>query len=129
MLETLAYIVKCSRMFLMKPTILQEELIEKLKFNPEKAQYFVKYWTENVKKDCPDFENRSKLQNFSWELNLEAATDCNFKTTNLTSLLQFEIKDNKEKTKFITMEMNEEQLIDLYNQIEVMQSTLDNINK
>lgn len=129
MLDGLLHITKRSEYFLMKPSVLQEELIETLQFNSDKAEIFVKLWTENLKLNFDNFQERCKLKNFAWELNIEAATDNNIKLTNPVSLLQLQLEDGQEKSKNITVEMNEEQLLDLYNQIEHIQSTLDNINK
>ena len=129
MIDSLLYISKRSKNFLMKPTVLQEELTDKLCFNPEKAENFVKFWTENTKVDFDDIQNRQKLEKFSWELNLETSSDCDRKRAIPTSLLQFEVKDNEDKTKNISVEMNEQQLLELYDTIEMIQNNLDNLNK
>lgn len=129
MIDTLVTIIKRSHCVLMKPTVLQDELTEKLHFDSNKTETFVKFWTENTKPDFDDIQNRKKLQNISWELNLQTASDCDLKETIPTSLIQLEVKNSEDKLENITFEMNEEQLLEMYNQVESIQNYLDSINK
>lgn len=129
MIDTLVTIIKRSHCVLMKPTVLQDELTEKLHFDSNKTETFVKFWTENTKADFDDIQNRKKLQNISWELNLQTASDCDLKETIPTSLIQLEVKNSEDKLENITFEMNEEQLLEMYNQVESIQNYLDSINK
>ncbi|GLV43912.1 Valette [Carabus blaptoides fortunei] len=129
MIDTLVTIIKRSHSVLMKPTVLQEELTQKLYFHTNKTETFVQFWTENTKRDFDDIQNRKKLQNILWELNLQTASDTDVKQTIPTSLIQLEVKNSDDKLENITFEMNEEQLLEMYNQVESIQNYLDSINK
>lgn len=121
--------IKRSSCFIIKPTFLQEELTQRLKFENSKADIFVKLWTESTKNDFNDLQQRKQLEKMSWELNLEIASDTNLKKAVPMSLLQFHVKDTEGKMEDITVEMNEEQLLELYNQMENIQLVLDSLNK
>lgn len=113
----------------MKPTVLQEELTEKLKFSNSKAEAFVKRWTETTKANFDNLQERKNLEKMSWELNLEIASDCSLKKAVPTTVLQLHVKDGEGNPEKVTVEMNEEQLLELYNQMENMQSVLDSLSK
>lgn len=127
MLKTLAYVVKRTMQFIIKPTTLEDDLTNNFKFTAEKSDAIVKIWTEYTKEDIGDLEQRHVLEKFSWELNLELASDSNLKKTTPSSILQFNIKNNDETTENITISMKENQLLELYNQIENMQNVIDSL--
>ncbi|RZC43217.1 uncharacterized protein BDFB_001361, partial [Asbolus verrucosus] len=127
LIQSIAYIFKQSSKVILKPTVLQEQLVEHLKFNPEKAEDFVKLWTEETNQVF-DLKNSHNLENISWELNIQtASTLCN-KEQHLNTRLQMGLVsvDGKEKENVI-LELDEEELLHLYNVLENVQSKLDNI--
>lgn len=75
LLQSIAYIHKQSSKVILKPTELQRQLVETLGFEQEKAEVFVKEWSAEAKKDLGEFQNREKLNNMSWELNLQVGSD------------------------------------------------------
>lgn len=120
------YLIKRAVYFIMKPTFLQDELTEKLKLDNLKAETFVKLWTESTKASF-NLERRQQLEEISWELNLEVASDRDLKKSIPKSLIQLQVKNNDGESEKVTVEMDEKQLLELYNQLECMQGVLDSV--
>ncbi|KAJ8984639.1 hypothetical protein NQ317_009867 [Molorchus minor] len=129
--QSIIYIYRQANKVILKPTVLQKHLIENLKFDSEKAEEFVKQWSNETKKDVGgDFENRMKLENITWELNLETANQICNKESVPKARLQFNlakavVSDQKDK---VTVEMDQDELMHLYSTLETIQIKLDNIN-
>lgn len=49
-IQSIAYIFKQSCRFILKPTVLEKQLVEDLKFQKDKAQEFVQLWTSEAKR-------------------------------------------------------------------------------
>ncbi|EEZ99059.1 COMM domain-containing protein 10 [Tribolium castaneum] len=127
LIQSIAHIFKQASKVILKPTILQDQLVEKLKFESDKAEDFVKLWTQETKRNF-DVENSKNLDNISWELNVEAASSFTNKERFVHSRLQMALVsvDGEEKEN-VVLELDEDELKHLYNTLEKIQNKLDSI--
>lgn len=129
LIQSLAHIFRQSSKFILKPTVLQKQLEEELKFNTPIAEEFVKQWTGKTKADFEDLDNRCRLENVSWQLNVQTASTMSNKEVVPNARLQLDLSRVKDDTKEnVTVELKEEELIQLYNSLENIQMKLDIVN-
>ncbi|XP_044259001.1 COMM domain-containing protein 10-like [Tribolium madens] len=127
LIQSIAHIFKQASKVILKPTILQDQLVEKLKFDSDKAEDFVKLWTQETKKNF-DVENSKNLDNLSWELNVEAASSFSNKERFVHSRLQMALVSvNGDEKEDVILELDENELKHLYNTLEKIQNKLDSI--
>lgn len=106
-----------------------QNLTEGLQLQTEKAEEFVKIWTERTKSDCVDLEKQKKLDSIAWEVNLETASCYDAKELIPKTRLQLNLTDfvNDSKSECVMLQLSEEELVKLYNTLEKVQTKLDNI--
>ncbi|XP_074039126.1 COMM domain-containing protein 10 [Leptinotarsa decemlineata] len=127
LVQAISHIFKQSCKVMMKPSILQKQLIEHLGFNTEKAEEFVKIWSNKTNEHFGDFENGMKLENVSWELNVQCADQISNKQSLPVARVQFKLsklKNEREKEN-VTIEMDQSELLQFYNTLESIQMKLD----
>ncbi|KAF5270355.1 hypothetical protein FQR65_LT05543 [Abscondita terminalis] len=130
LLQTIVYIFKQSSKVILKPTTLQKQLIEDLKFDNDKAEAFVKVWTIQTKQDFENIEDRLKLSIMSWELNLETSSFTKPKKVIPNVRLKLSLNNsNNEFSKNVVFEMDKTELEQLYNTLETIQNKLDVFQK
>lgn len=123
LIQSLLYIFKQTSKIILKPNDLHKQLTDVLGFNTDKADEFVKAWTSETKNHFGDFENRCKLNNISWQLNLQLD-----KPDSLPRIrMQLDVSNFESNKDNIILELNEDELINLYNTIENIQGKLDKI--
>lgn len=128
LIQSLVHIFKLSLKFIFKPTALQKQLEEDLKLDHEKAKEFVKQWSMCTKRDFGDLENRYKMNDVTWQLNVQVASSTHSKEATHNARLQLNVSKPKSDIKEnVTLELNCEELVQLYNSLENMQSKLDSI--
>lgn len=126
LLPSLIHVFKMSLKFIFKPTTLQRHLEDDLKLDSEKAKEFVKQWSLCTKRDFGDIENRYKLNDVVWQLNMQVASSVHNKETIPNARLQFNMSQSKsEEKEYVTLELNCDELVQLYNALENMQNKLD----
>ncbi|XP_022915054.2 COMM domain-containing protein 10 [Onthophagus taurus] len=115
--------------FILKPVDLQKDLELVLKLDTEKAEEFTKMWIERIKGDCGDLNKRKKLNGVSWQVNLQAATNYSPKEIVPTVKLKLQLSDiiNSESTENVVFDLNEEEIVSLYNAIEGVQIKIDEL--
>lgn len=124
-LQCLYYICTQSSKVILKPKDFQKQLREDLHLNAEKSEIFVKNWIEETKESFGNFEDRLKLKNINCELNLGIGTMLSVKETIPGVRLQFEVEQvNGEKADFM-LDLQEEELLNVYENLEVIQKKLD----
>ncbi|KAB0796347.1 hypothetical protein PPYR_10408 [Photinus pyralis] len=126
LLQTAFYIFKQSLKVILKPTGLQKQLVEALNFRDDKAEEFVKAWTIVTKRDFGNLEDRFNLTEISWELNLQTSSPLQSKE--LTPNLQLKLgltKTHSVDEKNILLELDEKELLQLYNTFENIQNKID----
>ncbi|CAH0553662.1 unnamed protein product [Brassicogethes aeneus] len=127
LIQCIAHIFKQSSKVILKPTVLQKQLVEDLKLDEEKSEEFVKIWLQETKNDFGNFEDRLKLEDMSWEINLQTASKLCSKETKPNARIHFKLSDNHNKKDNVTLELDEEELLNLYNNLEMIQAKLDNL--
>ncbi|KAG5892647.1 hypothetical protein JTB14_025442 [Gonioctena quinquepunctata] len=129
LIQSILHIFKQSCKVILKPTVLQKQLIEDLNFDTEKAEEFVKLWSKETHEHFGDFENGMKLENMAWELNVQCADQiCNREFVPVARV-QFnlaKLTDESEKES-VTIELDKSELLQFYNTLESIQVKLDNI--
>lgn len=129
LIQSITHIFKQSCKFILKPTVLEKQLVEYLKFEKDKAHEFVKVWIADMKKNFEDFENQYQLEDVAWQFNMQTASTTCKKEAIPTARIQMNLSKVKDKQKDnITFELNEEELVQLYNTLESIQTKLDTIN-
>lgn len=125
LVQSISHILKQSLKVIVKPTILQKQLVENLQLTEDKAEKFVKRWTQETKRDF-DVENSKNLEDLKWELNLETACNHLNKEQHINTRLQLNLIDiNKQNKENVTLELDENQLTNLYLTLEKIQNKLD----
>lgn len=126
LIQCLNHIFKHSLKYIFKPTTLEKQLEDDLKFHTEKAKEFVKHWSLCTKKDFGDLDKRYKLEDVTWQLNVEAASSVCKKEVIPNARIQLKLSKIKTKKKEdISLQLNSEELVQLYNTLENMQMKLD----
>lgn len=122
-IQSLLFIFKQSSKVILKLTDLHKDLVEKLHFDSEKADIFVKAWSLETNKHFGESENRWKLNNVRLELDVEL----NKNVTIPKVRMQLDVADFKGIDDKIILELNEEELVNLYSTLENVQTKLDKI--
>lgn len=127
--QSLMHVWNQSIQVILKPADLQANLVDDLHLEAEKAEEFVKLWTERIKADCGDMDIRKKLESISWEINLQTASNFVPKESTPKVRLQMKLSDlvNAGTTENVILDLTEGELVDLYNVVENVQSKLDYI--
>lgn len=127
LIQSITYIFKQASKVILKPTDLQKQLLESLELEEKIADEFVKVWSAETKKDLGDYEKRLKLENIFWEQNLEIADQICNKYSKPTTRIQFKMSEanNRSKKHDVTIELDKDELFELYNKLEVIQMKLD----
>ncbi|KAJ8920404.1 hypothetical protein NQ315_005270 [Exocentrus adspersus] len=99
LIQSIAYIYKQASKVILKPTVLQKQLVEELELDSEKAEEFVKLWSSETKKDVGEFENSFKLDDINWELNIETANQIYNKQMVPKARVQFKLAEMTNNSK------------------------------
>lgn len=129
LIHSIAYIFKQSCRFILKPTVLEKQLVEDLKFQQDKVKAFVQLWTSETKKNFGNFEDWCHLEDVSWQLNVQTASSTCNKESIPNAKIQMNLSKVKDETKdSVALELNEEELVQLYTTLENIQTKLDAVN-
>lgn len=136
LIKTLSYILKRASTFIMKPTKLQSELKEKLQLQDSKIDVIMKLWIQNMKPILDNLENKdepgqcNQLEHIGWKLKLQLSSEPQQKEKIPIAQLQLHTSVdnvNSRSGEPINLEMNHAELLDLYNQIENIQTEIDTL--
>lgn len=126
LMQTVFYIFKQSLKVILKPTTLQKQLVEVLNFHRDKAEAFVKAWTIQTKIDFENLEDRFKLNEISWELNLQTSSPLELREAVPNLRLKLGLtKSDMPQTKNLTLELDKKELLQIYNTFENIQNKID----
>lgn len=127
LIKTLSYILKRASTFIMKPTKLQSELKEKLKLQDNKIDVIMKLWIKNMKPILDrldtDAGKSNELENIGWKLKVQLSSEAQQKEKTPISHLQLCTTVGEP----INLEINHNELLNLYNQLEAIQNELDSL--
>lgn len=130
LLETIIYVWKQSFEIIIKPTVLHKHLVKDLKFDMNKADEFVKAWTDKTNDDFQNLDKLLKLNNIFWEFNLQ--TSSSSITRQLVPILRLKLElTNKQgvNIKNLNFTINKEQVQQLHVEFENIQNKLDCMRK
>lgn len=128
LIHSIKYIAKQSTKIILKPTTLFKNLREHLKLNEDKSEIFTKIWSEETNKDIGVFDEMLRLDDLAWEQNIKIADQISMEQEVQLGRLQLQLSDSFSKSKRLTIEFNQEELLQLYNTLEAIQIKLDNFN-
>ncbi|XP_058824023.1 COMM domain-containing protein 10 isoform X2 [Topomyia yanbarensis] len=132
-LQTLAYLVRRSLKFMLKPSTLQSDLRNRLLLDENKSNILVKHWIQATKIILdslkPSEGDRgsegsasNQLADVSWKVRAQLSSEPRQKDK--LALGQLELKTTK---KAINLELNSTEIVDFYNQLERIQAELDSL--
>ncbi|XP_067635867.1 COMM domain-containing protein 10 [Eurosta solidaginis] len=126
MIKTFSYILRRTTTFVIKPTRLHSELREKLQLQDDaKIDAIVRLWVRQTTPimnnlACERYES-NEIHDVAWKLNVEISSHCEQRAKNALAMLQLKTGTGED----INLEMNHEELLQLYNQFECIQNELD----
>ncbi|KAH8330196.1 hypothetical protein KR074_011976, partial [Drosophila pseudoananassae] len=126
LIKTFSYILRRISTFIIKPSLLQRELREKLQLEDEaKIDAILRLW---VRETNPIMNNLASkryesnvIEDVAWKLNMEIASHCQQREKTPLTVLQMKTGAGED----INIEMNQAELLELYNQFENIQGELD----
>ncbi|XP_013099879.2 uncharacterized protein LOC106082098 [Stomoxys calcitrans] len=129
LIKTFSYILRRTSTYIIKPSLLQTELRDKLQLQDEaKIDAIVRLWVRqttpimnNLARDC--YES-NEIADVAWKLNVEISSHCQQREKTALAVLQLKTGAGED----INMEMNHEELLQLYQQFECIQNELDAMN-
>ncbi|XP_053693490.1 COMM domain-containing protein 10 [Sabethes cyaneus] len=128
-LQTLTYLVKRSLKFMLKPSALQGDLQRELALDDTKCNIFVKYWIQStkiildsleLKQDGSSVGKSNQLEDVSWKVRAQLSSEPRQKDK--LALGQLELKTT---SKTINLELNSDEIVKFYEQLERIQVELD----
>ncbi|XP_034490132.1 uncharacterized protein LOC117793819 [Drosophila innubila] len=126
LIKTFSYILRRISTFIIKPSLLQRELREKLQLQDEaKIDAILRLW---VRQTTPMMNNLASeryesnvIEDMAWKLNVEIASHCQQREKTALAVLQLKTGAGED----INFEMTQPELLQLFNQFEHIQSELD----
>ena len=117
---------------LVKPAFLQASLLN-IKLNEEKSNAIAEVWKEAGKDILEKIRQHKTISNqrlltIKWRLNLNLATDCKTKQKNPTVLFQFNVGNASSSGQSVHVELDKDQLYELFSKIEQIQIQVDALN-
>lgn len=130
LVNSIKYLIKQYARVILKPTTLKKELKEHLKLDEEKCDVFVKIWCEETNKDMGKIDDVMNLDDLAWEQNIKIADQVSSEQEMPVTRLQLNLSstNNIDKNERIVIELDKDELLQLYNALEVIQIKLDNFN-
>nr|XP_027225339.1 COMM domain-containing protein 10-like [Penaeus vannamei] len=135
LIYTNIYIMQQAAHGMVRPIFLGEQL-QACEMTPDRANVFVEHWTTHAKQIVETLRQQSlsekQLADISWELHLKTASSGCARQTHPIAHLQLNLSNSKEPsstkvgpTESVVMQFNQDQLYQLYDQIEQIQANLD----
>ena len=129
LIKTFSYILRRTSTYIIKPSLLQAELRDKLQLKDEaKIDAIVRLW---VRQTTPIMNNlasdryeSNEIADVAWKLNVEISSQCQQREKSALAVLQLKTGAGED----INLEMNHEELLQLYQQFECIQNELDAMN-
>ncbi|KAH8409289.1 hypothetical protein KR009_012087, partial [Drosophila setifemur] len=126
LIKTFSYILRRISTFIIKPSLLQRELREKLQLEDEaKIDAILRLW---VRETTPIMNNLASkryesnvIEDVAWKLNVEISSHCQQREKTPLAVLQMKTGASED----INIEMTHPELVELYNQFESIQGELD----
>ncbi|XP_063606604.1 COMM domain-containing protein 10-like [Penaeus indicus] len=135
LIYTNIHIIQQAAHGMVRPAFLGEQL-QACELTPDRANVFVEQWTIHAKQIVETLRQQSlsekQLADISWELHLKTASSGCARQTHPIAHLQLNLSSSMEpsntkvgSTESVVMQFNQDQLYQLYDQIEQIQANLD----
>ncbi|UJR15085.1 hypothetical protein I4U23_002052 [Adineta vaga] len=130
MIETIEYMFLQSAYHLVKPQILQNDLINEQNFDENKATIFVEQWSTNAKEIIERLKTSHiashSLSDVRWTLDVGISQGSKSKVKRPTAIYEFQLKNEQtQEMEKIQTEFNKEELYTFFEKLELIQSQLD----
>lgn len=129
LLDAVTLIYKQAACNIIKPQLMENTLKDTFKINDDKVQIFLNAWITYGKGIIDNFRQMSifpiQVKDIDWCLNIQAASSTVKKDVRPMALLQLNLTGEEESK--LTVEFDKKKLIDLYQNLEKMQSQLDTL--
>ncbi|XP_042617418.1 COMM domain-containing protein 10 isoform X1 [Cyprinus carpio] len=137
LVETLSFILEQAVYHNLKPASLRQQL-ENISVEPERAEVFAQVWASAA----PDVLEKirlgifapKKLDHVGWQLNLQMASSSRSRLKEPHAVLNLGLRTeddaevNAERLQDVFVEFSHQDLLDLYNQMEMIQTQLDSLS-
>ncbi|OAD59305.1 COMM domain-containing protein 10 [Eufriesea mexicana] len=127
LLDAVILIYKQAACNIIKPQLMESSLKDTFKTDDDKVQIFINAWVTYGKGIIDHFRQMSifpiQVKDINWCLNIQAASSTIKKDVRPMALLQLNLTGEEESK--VTVEFNKNELIDLYQNLEKIQSQLD----
>ncbi|XP_076244812.1 COMM domain containing 10 protein valette [Calliopsis andreniformis] len=127
LLDAIVQFYKQAACNIIKPQSMENTLKDTFKIDDEKVQIFLNAWVTYGKAIIDNFRQKSvfpiQVKDIDWCLNVQASSSTIKKDVRPIALLQLNLTGEQQSK--LTVEFNKKELIDLYQNLEKIQSQLD----
>ncbi|CAF1013036.1 unnamed protein product [Rotaria sordida] len=132
MIESIEYMFLQSAYHLIKPQILENDLINEQNFNENKAKIFVEQWSANAKEIVERLKTSHiashSLSDIRWTLDVGITQGSKSKVKRPIAIYEFQLKNEQTKQiENIQTEFNKDELYAFFEKLESIQSQLDTL--
>ncbi|CAF0970431.1 unnamed protein product [Adineta steineri] len=130
LIESIEYIFLQSAYHLIKPQILENDLINEQNFDETKAKIFVEQWSTSAKEIVERLKSSHiashSLSDVRWTLDVGISQASKSKVKRPTAIYEFQLKNEQtQQIENIQTEFNKEELYAFFEKLESIQSQLD----
>ncbi|CAF1030385.1 unnamed protein product [Adineta steineri] len=130
LIESIEYIFLQSAYHLIKPQILENDLINEQNFDETKAKIFVEQWSTSAKEIVERLKSSHiashSLSDVRWTLDVGISQASKSKVKRPTAIYEFQLKNEQtQQIENIQTEFNKEELYVFFEKLESIQSQLD----
>lgn len=134
LIKVTLYILERLSRFIMRPSNIRTDLMNKLKMSSDKAEIFISFWQNLMKIISNEFNVKNlaeidQLVEPSWQLNLALSSHLNKKEKETTILFDMKTIKNSPKSTKTFVEMSTAELLSFNHQLEAAQLEIDSIIK
>ncbi|CAF0950782.1 unnamed protein product [Rotaria sordida] len=132
MIESIEYMFLQSAYHLIKPQILENDLINEQNFDENKAKIFVEQWSANAKEIVERLKTSHiashSLSDIRWTLDVGITQGSKSKVKRPIAIYEFQLKNEQTKQiENIQTEFNKDELYGFFEKLESIQSQLDTL--
>ncbi|XP_058806352.1 COMM domain-containing protein 10-like [Phymastichus coffea] len=132
LLQTITFIYSKAAFHIVKPVIVESTMKESFSIGDDKVAILSHAWITHAQGIVDAFKHKSifpsQVSDVNWTVDVKAASSINAKTAKPVAKLQLSLSGSGENDR-VTVEMDKNQLWDLYNQLDDIQSQLEFISK
>ncbi|CAF1154613.1 unnamed protein product [Rotaria magnacalcarata] len=132
MIETIEYMFLQSAYHLVKPQILENDLVNEQNFDENKAKIFVEQWSASAKEIVERLKSSHiashSLSDIRWTLDVGITQASKSKVKRPTAIYEFQLKNEQtQQIENLQTEFNKDELYAFFEKLESIQSQLDTL--